>query len=117
MSSQSSSAAIHKIYPPLRHDSHRRQVLSASAKIPENTCPAFFSPTEFSFEGDSYPACPRGPKHDSKDSQPDRAESLFEQCIILQQGKIIDWGKLTEVMTSERLSRDLGTDVVMLVQD
>lgn len=31
----------------------------------------------------------------------------------MQQGKIIDRGKLTEVMTSERLSRDLGTDVVI----
>ena len=44
---------------------------------------------------------------------PEEILSLFEQCIILQQGKIIDWGKLTEVMTSERLSRDLGTDVVI----
>ncbi len=44
---------------------------------------------------------------------PEEILSLFEQCIILQQGKIIDRGKLTEVMTSERLSRDLGTDVVI----
>ena len=41
---------------------------------------------------------------------PEEILSLFEQCIILQQGKIIDWGKLTEVMTSERLTEFLVPD-------
>ena len=48
---------------------------------------------------------------------PEEILPLFEQCIVLQQGKIIDRGKLTEVMTSERLSRDLGAAVTVQIME
>ncbi len=44
---------------------------------------------------------------------PEEILPIFEHCIVLQQGKIIDRGKLTEVMTSERLSCDLGAAVTV----
>ena len=38
---------------------------------------------------------------------------VFDKCLVLQRGKMADIGSLREVMSTERLSRTLETDVVM----
>jgi len=44
---------------------------------------------------------------------PEEILPVFDKCLVLQRGKMADIGPLQEVMSTERLSRTLETDVVM----
>lgn len=44
---------------------------------------------------------------------PEEILPVFDRCIILQQGRIVDQGEITDVMTSERLSKALNADIIM----
>jgi len=44
---------------------------------------------------------------------PEEILPVFDKCLVLQRGKMADIGSLREVMSTERLSRTLETDVVM----
>ena len=44
---------------------------------------------------------------------PEEILPVFDKCLVLQRGKMADIGPLQEVMSTERLSHTLETDVVM----
>lgn len=44
---------------------------------------------------------------------PEEILSVFDNCMILQHGKMVDLGPIKEVMSSERLSKTLETEVTM----
>ena len=44
---------------------------------------------------------------------PEEILPVFDQCMVLQRGKMVDIGPIKEVMSSERLSRTLETEVNM----
>lgn len=44
---------------------------------------------------------------------PEEILPIFDRCIVLQRGKVVDRGSLQEVMTSERLSRTLEAEITM----
>lgn len=44
---------------------------------------------------------------------PEEILPVFDHCIILQQGRIVDQGEITDVMASERLSKALNADIIM----
>ena len=44
---------------------------------------------------------------------PEEILPVFDQCMVLQRGKMVDIGPIKEVMSSERLSQTLETEVTM----
>ena len=44
---------------------------------------------------------------------PEEILPVFDNCMVLQRGKMVDIGLIKEVMSSERLSKTLETDVTM----
>ena len=44
---------------------------------------------------------------------PEEILPIFDRCLVLRQGKVVDVGATSDIMTTERLSRNLEANVIM----